>query len=219
MERFFLQQNHNSTKRDYLKRMVDDKVYCMKIAKRYDKDYWDGDRRYGYGGYKFIKGRLTSVAKKIINTFNLNLKSNILDVGCGKGYLLLEISKLLPGVKIKGLEYSKYAIKNSAKSIKSNILNRDARKKLPFESNQFDLAISFGLFHNFNLMELETSLKEFSRVAKKKYLMVESYRNNEELFNLQCWALTCKTFLQPDEWKWLFNKTKYYGDYEFIYFK
>ena len=81
------------------------------------------------------------------------------------------------------------------------------------------MAISFGLFHNFNLLELERALKEFNRIAEKKYLMVESYRNDQELFNLQCWALTCETFLRPEEWKWLFKKVKYTGHYEFIYFK
>ena len=48
---------HKATKRDYLARMVDDKVHCMIKAKEYEFDYWDGDRRYGYGGYKFIEGR------------------------------------------------------------------------------------------------------------------------------------------------------------------
>ena len=219
MERFLLQQNHNSTKRNYIQRMIDEKVKCMKIAKKYEKDYWDGDRKYGYGGYKFIKGRLTQVAKKIIREFNLNSNSKILDLGCGKGYLLYEIQNILPGIKVKGLEISKHAIKDSSKIIKPNILNFDARKKLPFKNNEFDLAISFGVFHNFNILELDKAIVEFSRIAKKNYLMVESYRNNQELFNLQCWALTCETFLRPEEWKWLFKKTKYNGDYEFIYFK
>ena len=64
MERFFLQKNHNLTKRNYLHRMKDEKVECMKIAKKYEKQYWDGNRRYGYGGYKYIPGRLSPIAKK-----------------------------------------------------------------------------------------------------------------------------------------------------------
>ena len=146
--------------------MIDDKVHCMKIAKKYGKDYWDGNRRYGYGGYKLIKGRLTPVAKKI-KQFNLNSKSKILDLGCGKGILLYEISRLLPGIKIQGLEISHHAIKNSPQNIKSSILKFDVRKKLPFQNKEFDLALSFGLFHNFNLIELEKAISEFSRVAKK----------------------------------------------------
>tara|TARA_B100000989_G_scaffold298989_1_gene291713 strand:- start:7567 stop:8166 length:600 start_codon:yes stop_codon:yes gene_type:complete len=199
--------------------MINKKVHCMGIAKKYEKDYWDGDRKYGYGGYAYIPGRLTPVAKKIIKKFNLNNKSKILDVGCGKGYLLYELKKFLPNCQILGLDISKHAIKNSHKFVKKNLIVYDAKKKFPFKTNEFDLAISFGLYHNFNLLELEIALKEFSRIAKKKYLMVESYRDNKELFNLQCWALTCETFLSPKEWEWLFKKHRYNGDYEFIYFQ
>jgi ubiquinone/menaquinone biosynthesis C-methylase UbiE len=191
----------------------------MGIAKKYEKDYWDGDRKYGYGGYKYIPGRLTSIAKKIIKKFRLNNSSKILDVGCGKGFLLYEIKKILPGATVVGLDISKHGIKNCHPSLKNNLKIFDAKKKLPFKNGQFDLALSFGLYHNFSIFELEKSLKEFSRVSKKNYLMVESYKNDTELFNLQCWALTCESFLKPDEWVWLFKKFRYKGYYEFIYFK
>ena len=215
----FLQKNHNNTKRNYLQRMQNNKVFCMGIAKKYEKDYWDGDRKYGYGGYKYIPGRLTSIAKKIIKKFRLNNSSKILDVGCGKGFLLYEIKKILPGATVVGLDISKHGIKNCHPSLKNNLKIFDAKKKLPFKNGQFDLALSFGLYHNFSIFELEKSLKEFSRVSKKNYLMVESYKNDTELFNLQCWALTCESFLKPDEWVWLFKKFRYKGYYEFIYFK
>ena len=217
-EKFFLQKNHKSTKRDYLSRMKDNKIFCMKIAKKYEKDYWDGNRRFGYGGYKYIPGRLESLAKNIIKTFRLTNRSNILDIGCGKGYLLYEIKKILPGIKFKGLDISKHAIKNAHKAIKKNLILKDVKNKLPFKNKEFDLAISFGVFHNFSIIELEKSLIEFSRVSKKNYLMVESYKNDKQLFNLQCWALTCESFLRPSEWKWLFKNVGYKGHYEFIYF-
>ncbi len=219
MQRFLLQNNHKRTKRNYLSRMIDEKVKCMKVAKKYEKDYWDGNRRYGYGGYTYIERISKPIAKKIIKAFKLNKNSRILDLGCGKGYLIYEILKLLPGIKVKGIDISKHAIKNIPKVLKGNVIHKDAKKKLPFRDKEFDLAISFGLFHNFNLLELEKSISEFSRVAKKNYLMVESYRNNQELFNLQCWALTCETFLTPEEWKWIFKKNKYKGDFEFIFFE
>ena len=85
---------HNSTKRNYLERMVNSKVKCMLEAKKYEKNYWDGPRKFGYGGYSYIPGRLTPVAKKLIKKFKLNNKSKILDFGCGKGYLLYEIKTL-----------------------------------------------------------------------------------------------------------------------------
>ncbi|HIF35964.1 MAG TPA: SAM-dependent methyltransferase, partial [Candidatus Thioglobus sp.] len=91
---------HQSTKRDYLARMIDDKVHCMNIAKQYGEDYWDGDRRYGYGGYKYIPGRWKPVAEELIKIYNLKSDSKVLDMGCGKGYLLYEMTLLLPGLKI-----------------------------------------------------------------------------------------------------------------------
>lgn len=218
-ELFLLQNNHNKTKRNFIERMQDNKVYCMGIAKKYEKQYWDGKRRFGYGGYRYIPGRLTKLARLIISKFKLSNKSKLLDLGSGKGYLLLEIKKILPNISVVGLDISIYGLKNNPKLIKKNTIRHDARKKLPFKNKEFDLAISFGLFHNFEIHELESSLKEFSRVAKKNYLMVESYRNDKELFNLQCWALTCNSFFSTKEWKWIFKRFSYNGFFEFIFFK
>ena len=92
--RNFVSKLHLSTKRNYLERMINNKTHCMKIAKKYGKDYWDGKRKYGYGGYKYIPGKWKPIAKKIIKTYKLNSKSKILDVGCGKAYLLYEIKLL-----------------------------------------------------------------------------------------------------------------------------
>jgi ubiquinone/menaquinone biosynthesis C-methylase UbiE len=217
-ELFFLQKNHNNTKRNYLQRMQNNKVFCMGIAKKYENQYWDGNRKFGYGGYRYIPGRLTKITKLLIKRFKLTNKSKILDIGCGKGFLLYEIKKILPGATVVGLDISKHGIKNCHPSLKNNLKIFDAKKKLPFKNGQFDLALSFGLYHNFSIFELEKSLKEFSRVSKKNYLMVESYQNDKQLFNLQCWALTCESFFSPKEWEWIFKKFKYKGDYEFIYF-
>jgi SAM-dependent methyltransferase len=214
----FITKIHNSTKRNYIDRMLDDKVHCMRTAKKFSFDYWDGKRRYGYGGYKYIPGRLTSVASMIIKNYKLNNSSKILDVGCGKGYLLYEIKKILPKINIYGFDISSYAIKNSKKEIKKYLFKFDARKKFPFPNNFFDLTISFGTLHNFKLSDLEKSIKEIQRVSQKKYIMVESFRNDQELFNLQCWALTCETFFSVKEWIWLYNYLGYTGDYEFIFF-
>ena len=97
--KYFINKLHNSTKRNFLDRMKNQKVKCMRVASNYSFDYWDGDRKYGYGGYKYIEGRWETVAKKIIKTYLLTNNSKILDVGCGKGYLLFEIKKILPKIK------------------------------------------------------------------------------------------------------------------------
>ena len=218
-EKKFIQSLHNATKRNYLERMINKKVDCMKVAKEYGKGYWDGPRKYGYGGYKYIKDRWKNLALKIIKNYKLKNNSKIIDFGCGKGFLLYEIQKINPKIKIYGFDISKYAIKNSKKEVKRNLFVHDVAKKLKFKKNYFNLAISLGVFHNLNQKNLNNALSEFSRVSKKNYLMVESFSNNKELFNLQCWALTCNCFFSFDDWKYYFKKNKYFGDYEFITFK
>lgn len=209
---------HKKTKRDYLARMVDDKVHCMKIAKLYDKDFWDGDRRFGYGGYKY-DGRWESVARKLIEIYNLPEDAKILDVGCGKGFLLYEFKKLLPNSRVSGFDISEYAIGNAREEIKEHLFIHKAQGPYPYKNLEFDLVISITTLHNLYINELKPALQEIGRVGKNKYIALESYRNEEELFNLQCWALTCESFFSHKEWAWLFNEFGYTGDYEFIYFE
>ncbi len=218
-EFFFINKLHNSTRRNYLNRMKDNKVFCMSIAKKYSKDYWDGNRRYGYGGYKYIKGRWKSVAQKLIKNYNLKSGSKILDVGCGKGYLIKEMLLIQPKLAVYGIEPSKHAHKFIDTKFKKNVLVQKAESKFPFKKNFFDLVISLATLHNLEIFNLVKAVKEIERVGKNKYIMLESYRNNRELFNLQCWALTCETFFSKKEWIWFYKNLKYTGDYEFIYFK
>ena len=215
----FVSSLHQGTKRDYLARMIDDKVTCMLKAKEYEFDYWDGDRRFGYGGYRFIEGRWKPVAEALISDYKLTNESKILDVGCGKGFLLYEIKNILPGITIVGFDISKHGIENSHPGIKPFIITHKAQNLYPFENKKFDLVISLATLHNLRLFELKTALEEIQRVGKQGYVMLESYRNEQELFNLQCWALTCESFLDKEEWVWLYNHFGYTGDYEFIYFE
>lgn len=217
--RQFVTSLHTSTKRDYLARMVDDKVACMHKAKKYDLDYWDGDRRYGYGGYKFIPGRWKSVAKDLIDTYKLGPGSRVLDVGCGKGYLLYEMLQIEPQLIVTGFDISMHGLDNAHPDVKDKLFRYRAQDKLPFGDNEFDLVISLGCLHNLRVFELATSLPEIQRVGRSGYIMLESYRNELELFNLQCWALTCESFFDSAEWIWLYKHFGYFGDYEFIYFE
>ena len=209
---------HNSTKRNYLSRMINKKVFCMKEAKKYGKNYWDGKRKFGYGGYKYIPGRWANVAKKLIKRYKLESGSKVLDVGCGKGFLLYEMLKLQPGLIIHGFDISNYALKRVKKNRNLKVFKHKAEKKFPYKKNSFDLVISLATLHNLKLFDLTDAIEEIERVGKKKYIMVESFKNDKQLFNLQCWALTCQTFLSVKEWIWLYKKIKYKGDYEFIFF-
>lgn len=218
MKKNFLQKIHKSSTRDPLKRMKDNKIACMTTARKFGKDFWDGERKFGYGGYKYIDGYWAPVAKKMIKDYSLNNNSKILDIGCGKGFLLYEFKKLLPGITIFGYDISKYAIKNAKTEIKHNLFVHPAEKKTKFNKNFFDLAFSLATFHNLHLKNLIFSLKEIKRISKKSYIMVESYRNNKELFNLQCWALTCNAYFNDEDWMEVFKISNFDRDYEFIYF-
>jgi len=209
---------HKKTKRDYLGRMTDDKVHCMGVAKKYGRDYWDGDRRYGYGGYKY-DGRWEGVARMLIARYKLNNKSKVLDVGCGKGFLLYEIKKLLPEVTIAGFDISHYGLAHAKAEIRQFLHWGRAEDKYPYQDREFDLVISITTLHNLSLPELSQALAQIERVGRQKYLAVESYRNEKELFNLECWALTCESFFDRESWIWLLKHFGYSGDYEFIYFE
>ena len=217
--REFVTPLHKSTKRDYLARMNDDKVHCMLKAKEYGADYWDGDRRYGYGGYNYRAGYWTPVAQSLIDTYNLKPGSKILDLGCGKGFLLHELLLLEPELQVVGTDISEHGLSHTTDLVKPHVQIHDARGEYKWQDKEFDLVISLTLLHNLRAYDLENCLREIQRIGKSHYVTSESYRTELEQFNLQCWALTCETFFDLDEWLWMFEKTGYTGDYEFIYFE
>ncbi len=215
----FVTVAHKKTHRDYLGRVNEfSKAEAAKIAKKFGKDYWDGDRRVGYGGYHY-DGRWRVVAEKMVSEYQIKPGDSILDIGCGKGFLLYELTQLVPGVKIRGIDISEYAISNSKEEIRDYLEVSNANS-LPFADKSFDLVISITTLHNLYCYDLERALKEMERVGKNnKYLCVESYRNEDEKANLLYWQLTCESFYTPAEWDWWFKKTGYTGDYEYIYFE
>ena len=210
---------HQATQRDYLARMVDNKVEAMLVAKQYESDYWDGDRRYGYGGYSYMPGRWKPVAEALIHRYGLTNDSRILDVGCGKGYLLYEIQLLLPKVTIVGFDISNHGLASRHPEFKGELFQGRAEEPYPFPDKSFDLVISITTLHNLRLPELQVALGEIERVGKRGYVMLESYRNELEFFNLECWALIAESLLDDREWVWLYDHFGYTGDYEFIYFE
>ena len=166
-----------------------------------------------------MPGRWKPVAEVLISIYNLKSGSKVLDIGCGKGYLLYEMKLLIPDLDITGVDSSDYGLENAKDEMKPFVYKHKAEVEWPYKNKEFDLVISLGTFHNLRLPELKIALSEMERVGKKGYLMLESYRNEEELFNLQCWALTAESFFDKNEWVWLYKHFGYTGDYEFIYFE
>jgi len=212
---------HKNTPRDYLKERVlnCDKAACAKIAKKFSRDYWDGDRKYGYGGYRY-DGRWRPLAKRLAERYKLKSGDRVLDIGCGKGYLLYELTQVVPGIKIAGIDISRYAVSHAKKEVKHFLRVGDARR-LSYKNRSFDLVISINVLHNFYNYDLQKALREVERVSadNKKYIVVDSYRNDREKVNLMYWQLTCECFYTPLEWQWLFQQSGYSGDYGFIYYE
>ncbi len=209
---------HRKTKRNYIERMMNDKVHCMIKAKEYEFDYWDGDRKYGYGGYKY-DGRWKPVAEQLIKIYDLKPNAKILDVGCGKAHLLYELRLLLPQAELTGFDVSKHGLADAPEGIRSSLHRQRAQDPYPWKDKSFDLVISLGSLHNLRVFDLAAAVKEIERVGKQKYIMVESYRNELEMFNLECWALTAESLFDEQEWLWLYEQFGYTGDHEFIYFE
>ena len=215
--RDFITPLHSSTSREYLPRMKDDKVHCMRKAKEYEADYWDGDRRYGYGGYRYMPGRWKPVAEAMMAAYDLQPGAKVLDVGCGKAYLPYEMYLL--GLEVHGFDVSRHGLADAMPEIRDNLFIHRAQDLYPFADDEFDLVISINTLHNLEIFNLKTALEEIERVGKRGYVCVESYRNEQEQFNLQCWALTCESFFSKAEWEWIYDHFGYGGDYEFIYFE
>lgn len=215
----FVSSIHKRTKRDYLARVNEfPKAEAAKVAKRFGFDYWDGDRRLGYGGMLY-DGRWRPVAAQLARHYSLRAGDAVLDVGCGKGFLLYELTQEVPGLRIHGIDISDYAIENSKAEVRSFLKVGNANQ-LPFANNSFDLVFSITTLHNLRCFDLDNALREIERVGKDhKYVVVESYRNEEEKVNLLYWQLTCESFYSPEEWEWWFKQTEYKGDWSFIYFE
>jgi SAM-dependent methyltransferase len=214
----FVNPLHRRTNREYLPRMTDNKVEAMLKAKQYGFDYWDGDRRYGYGGYRY-DGRWKVVAEAMIKAYNLPPNAKILDVGCGKAHLLYEFQQLLPEAHCTGFDISEYGLADAPESIRPHLFRYRAEDAYPFGDDEFDLVISLACLHNLKLFQLKTAIGEIERVGRNKFVMLESFRNEREMFNLQCWALTIETALDVASWIWLYQQLGYTGDFEFIFFE
>lgn len=210
---------HRRTSRNYLERVTqDDKAECAAVAQQWGFDYWDGDRRYGYGGYRY-DGRWKPVAHAIAEKYGLRNGDSVLDVGCGKAHLLYELAQAVPGLTVRGVDVSQYALDDAKEEVRPFLTPAPAQK-LPFADNSFDLVYSLTTLHNLNVRDLWSALREIERVSRgKSYVLVESYRNEREKVNLLYWQLTCRSFYSVQDWEWVFRQAGYSGDYGFIFFE
>jgi len=214
----FGMEQHNATRRNYLERVIEhDKAACAEVAAQFGKDYWDGDRKYGYGGYRY-DGRWRALAEAMVRHYGLEPGASILDVGCGKGFLLYEFTQVLPGARVAGVDISSYAVGHVKDEVRSRVQCANA-VALPFADQTFDFVVSVTTLHNLYNFDLACALAEIERVGRgAKHVVVETYRNEREKANLLYWQLTCRSFYTPAEWEWFFQTARYTGDHSFIVF-
>ena len=208
-----LLKKYPKTKRALSKRGNEKTEEDRIIARRFDKEFFDGDRKNGYGGYYYNSKFWTEVVKDLNNFYKLKNGSKILDIGCGKGFMLFDFMKLNPNFVLEGIDISDYAITNAVPEVKKFLKVGDA-KSLPYEDNSFDLVISINTTHNLEINQCKKALSEMERVSRKdKYLIVDAYSNEIEKDRIFAWNLTAKTILSTNEWISLFEEAGYTGHY------
>jgi SAM-dependent methyltransferase len=205
--------NYPKAKRNVDERGAEKTEEDRALARKFGKDFFDGDRKNGYGGFSYMSRFWQPVIPTFKDYWNLTKSSSVLDVGCAKGFMLYDFQQIIPGITVKGIDISEYAIENSMNEIRDHVSVANAIN-LPFDDNSFDVVISVNSVHNLEREECAKALQEIERVSKgKSFITVDAYRNEEEKKRMYNWNLTAKTIMSVDEWEKFFNEIGYTGDY------
>lgn len=208
-----LMEKYPQTKRNPNERLERKTREDETTAKKFGKDFFDGNRKYGYGGYNYNPKFWSGVVRDMIDYYGLKSGQKILDVGCAKGFMLFDFMEALPGISIRGIDVSSYAIKNSKPEVKPFLSVGNAKNLENFKDKEFDLVISINTIHNLPLEGCKQSLREIQRVGRDAFITVDAWRNEDEKERMNNWNLTAETFMHVNEWKKLFDEVGYFGDY------
>ena len=205
--------NYPKTKRNLEERLASKTEADRAIARQFGREFFDGDRNHGYGGCNFMPRFWQPVIPTFKEYWNLSSNSSLLDVGCAKGFMLHDLAELIPGITVKGVDISKYAIENAIADMKSHVEVANATY-LPFPDKSFDVVISINTIHNLEREECGKALQEIERVSRgKSFITVDAYRNEQEKERMYAWNLTAKTIMTVDEWIIFFKEVGYTGNY------
>ena len=208
-----LLEHYPRTKRNVEERGATKTEDIRRVARQFGQEFFDGDRQYGYGGFKYFSRFWQPVIPTFQKYFNLTASSSLLDVGCAKGFMLYDLLELIPDIKVRGVDVSEYAIAHAMDDIKSKVQVADARE-LPFADNSFDVVIAINTIHNLERDDCAQALREIERVSRKgSFITVDAYRNESERERMFAWNLTAKTIMSVDEWVAFFEEVGYTGDY------
>ena len=209
-----LLKNYPKTKRNLEERAQNKSEEDRKIARKFDREFFDGDRKHGYGGFKYHSKFWEPVIPTFRDYWDLgNTNKTVLDIGCGKGFMVYDLIRLISNLEVKGIDISEYAI-NNCKDEVSDFLSVADAKELPFEDKSFDVVISINTIHNLDIDNCAKALREINRVSKKhSFVTVDAFRNEEDEKRMLRWNLTAKTIMSVSDWKVFFKKNNYKGDY------
>ena len=208
-----LLEHYPKAKRNLDERAAQKTEEDRKIARRFDKDFFDGDRRHGYGGFSYMSRFWQPVIPTFQKHWGLSASSSVLDVGCAKGFMMHDFVELISGITVRGVDISQYAIDNAIEDMRPHVQVADARR-LPFADKSFDVVISINTIHNLDRAGCAEALREIERVSRKgAFITVDAYRNAEEKERMYAWNLTAKTIMSVEEWTIFFEEVGYTSDY------
>ena len=208
-----LMKNYPRSKRDLSKRLLEKTEEERLLARQFGKAFFDGERSHGYGGFSYHERFWSPVVPTFQEYYNLDSSSSILDVGCAKGFMLYDFQRLIPGISVRGLDISAYAIEHAMKEVQPYLTVGNA-VELPYEDNSFDLVISITTLHNLTCKDMKRALSEIMRVSKKDaFITLDAYRNDKERERMEAWNLTAQTMMHTKEWEQFFAESDYSGDY------
>ena len=205
--------NYPRTKRNVDERGATKTEGDRAIARRFGKEFFDGDRSHGYGGFSYYPRFWQSTIPTFQQHYGLTAGSSVLDVGCAKGFMLHDMAQLIPGIVVKGIDISAYAIENAIEDMRPHVQVGDARA-LAFPDKSFDVVISINTINNLERGECAQALREIERVKRNgAFITVDAYRTEEEKQRMYAWNLTARTIMSVDEWVTFFREVGYTGDY------
>jgi SAM-dependent methyltransferase len=208
-----LLRNYPKASRDLASRLTSKSDEVRAIARKFGQEFFDGDRNHGYGGFSYDSKYWSPVIPDFEQHFGPLTGKSLLDVGCAKGFMLYDLTRLVPGIQVAGIDVSEYAIQNSVPEVRSFLQIADA-KALPFKDDSFDVVISINSIHNLELEDCKLALREISRVSRgRSFITVDAFSNEEERTRMMAWNLTAKTILSVEDWISLFHEVGYEGDY------
>lgn len=142
---------------------IDHKSNKYAVIKEYTHLASQYDRRWAF----YIEATLHETLKRL----NIKPTDRLLDIGCGTGTLLKEISLKYPSNNLVGIDISKEMLRVAYnKQIENgNLVTGDALH-LPFHSRSFDVIVSCNTFHYF--YKPEECLREIARILKPQGTIV-----------------------------------------------